>query len=159
MLTTARARPTVPFCAILQNIVSHACGGMLLATWLRRLFVPFYLVSKVLSHFFGLFRPQIALPGSEQRFTVQLNPTPRWPDLMTLHCPTNRLFFSSSLFSAHVSPAAVSSANAGTALDAGGWQVMTSTFVVAAILAWYGLVFVFPDLGARLARRCQQRQC
>ncbi len=31
-----------------------------------------------------------------------LAPTPRWPDLLVLHDPENRLLLSSKLFSAHV---------------------------------------------------------
>lgn len=51
-------------------------------------------------------------------FAVQviLTPTPRWPDLLVVHDPLNRVLFSSKLFSAHAAPPA------GDALDEGGWE-------------------------------------
>ncbi|EFJ51611.1 hypothetical protein VOLCADRAFT_57212, partial [Volvox carteri f. nagariensis] len=45
---------------------------------------------------------------------VVLTPTPRWPDLLVVHDPVNRLLFSSKLFAAHVAPP--------EGLDEGGWE-------------------------------------
>ncbi|KAG2453394.1 hypothetical protein HYH02_001618 [Chlamydomonas schloesseri] len=55
-------------------------------------------------------------PGADDQLKVILTPTPRWPDLLVVHDPVNRVLFSSKLFSAHAAPPA------GDALDEGGWE-------------------------------------
>lgn len=54
-------------------------------------------------------------PGEAQLQAI-LAPTPRWPDLLVLHDPENRLLLSSKLFSAHVV------GDEGSPLDEGGWE-------------------------------------
>ncbi|PNH08176.1 putative diflavin flavoprotein A 6 [Tetrabaena socialis] len=55
--------------------------------------------------------------GAMARERVVLTPTPRWPDLLVVHDPANRILFSSKLFAAHVA-----TEQAGD-LDEGGWEV------------------------------------
>ncbi|GLI66193.1 hypothetical protein VaNZ11_009958 [Volvox africanus] len=55
-------------------------------------------------------------PGEEDQLQAFLTPTPRWPDLLVVHDPVNRLLFSSKLFAAHVAP------SEGEALDENGWE-------------------------------------
>ncbi|KXZ51271.1 hypothetical protein GPECTOR_13g758 [Gonium pectorale] len=50
-------------------------------------------------------------PAAEDQLQVILTPTPRWPDLLVVHDPANRILFSSKLFAAH-----------DEALDEGGWE-------------------------------------
>ncbi len=40
--------------------------------------------------------------GREARLKLVLCPTPRWPDLLVVYSPSDRLLFTSKLFSAHV---------------------------------------------------------
>ncbi|GLC37163.1 hypothetical protein PLESTB_000986800 [Pleodorina starrii] len=54
--------------------------------------------------------------AQEDQLQVILTPTPRWPDLLVVHDPANRLLFSSKLFAAHVAPPR------GEAMDEGGWE-------------------------------------
>ncbi|GIL84269.1 hypothetical protein Vretimale_15926 [Volvox reticuliferus] len=55
-------------------------------------------------------------PAEGDQLQVILTPTPRWPDLLVVHDPVNRLLFSSKLFAAHVAPPE------GEALDENGWE-------------------------------------
>ena len=49
-------------------------------------------------------------------------PTPRWPDLLCVYHSTDRLLFTSNLFSAHVAPSVVNTSGE-TAADVGGWDM------------------------------------
>lgn len=49
-------------------------------------------------------------------------PTPRWPDLLCVYHPTDKLLFTSNLFSAHVAPSAVNTSGE-SAGDVGGWDL------------------------------------
>lgn len=42
--------------------------------------------------------------SQEHALTLELTPTPRWPDLLVAYYAPSRILFSSKLFSAHVSP-------------------------------------------------------
>ena len=48
--------------------------------------------------------------------------TPRWPDLVCVYHPTDRLLFTSNLFSAHVAPSVVNTSGESAA-DVGGWDM------------------------------------
>lgn len=49
-------------------------------------------------------------------------PTPRWPDLLCVYHQTDKLLFTSKLFSAHVAPSVVNTSGE-TAADTGGWDM------------------------------------
>ncbi|KAL3160809.1 hypothetical protein ABBQ38_009218 [Trebouxia sp. C0009 RCD-2024] len=49
-------------------------------------------------------------------------PTPRWPDLLCVYHKTDRLLFSSNMFSAHVAPSVVNTSGESAA-DVGGWDM------------------------------------
>ena len=48
--------------------------------------------------------------------------TPRGPDLVCVYHPTDRLLFTSNLFSAHVAPSVVNTSGESAA-DVGGWDM------------------------------------
>ena len=49
-------------------------------------------------------------------------PTPRWPDLLCVYHKTDRLLFTSNMFSAHVAPSVVNTSGESAA-DVGGWDM------------------------------------
>lgn len=49
-------------------------------------------------------------------------PTPRWPDLLCVYHKTDRLLFTSNMFSAHVAPSVVNTSGESAA-DVGGWEM------------------------------------
>lgn len=49
-------------------------------------------------------------------------PTPRWPDLLCVYHRTDRLLFTSNIFSAHVAPSVVNTSGE-SAKDVGGWDM------------------------------------
>lgn len=65
------------------------------------------------------------MPGctcSKSKLQLIPVPTPRWPDLLCVYHKTDRLLFTSNMFSAHVAPSVVNTTGESAA-DVGGWDM------------------------------------
>ncbi|GAX73888.1 hypothetical protein CEUSTIGMA_g1338.t1 [Chlamydomonas eustigma] len=66
---------------------------------------------------------QIPLGNSGEDLELTVLPTPRWPDMLMVYHPEQRLVMSSKLFSAHVAPSVATPSSVDSAFDNGGWDI------------------------------------
>ena len=71
---------------------------------------------------YTLHKPYTLVGCRKSKLKLIPVPTPRWPDLLCVYHKTDRLLFSSNMFSAHVAPSVVNTSGESAA-DVGGWDM------------------------------------